>query len=184
MTAMVRALVIAAVELGAAWALVRREVAGSLSSTEALGLGLPRGAWKALAASPVLGVLVWIVGSALTRAVPSTSVSSIETFVAAPSGTLVVASIALFVPVAEEVFFRGFVYGVVERARGANLAMVASVVLFALAHLPQQWGAWGPFLSVAFTGVVLTVLRRAAGGVLLPALVHLAHNAWIAFLSV
>ena len=93
------------------------------------------------------------------------------------------ACVAVVVPLAEELFFRGFVYGTAERWKGANAATVASIVLFAVVHLPQQWGAWGAFASVTLTGVVLTLLRRATGSTLVPALAHVAHNALITLLA-
>ncbi len=180
-TAMVRALLLATVELAAAWLFLRTRAS---SRSEMLGFVRPRGGWWLLALAPLIGALLRVAGGLLARLLPSTSAAPIEVFVAAPSGALAVGAVALFVPVAEEAFFRGFVYGEVERACGANLATLASVLAFAFAHLPQQWGAWGAFLSLTFTGLVLTLLRRAARSTVWPAFVHLAHNAWITFLSV
>ncbi|MCB9633173.1 MAG: CPBP family intramembrane metalloprotease [Sandaracinus sp.] len=151
----------------------------------ALGLAPPRRApmvW--LLTAPLLGLALVIVGRFVAMAIPSTGVAPIEVFVELPSGRLAVALVAVFVPIAEELFFRGFVFGSLERARGGNLALVATTILFALVHLPQQWGAWGAFASVAFTGLVLTGLRRATGSTLLCALVHLTHNALITLLSI
>jgi hypothetical protein len=184
--AVVRGLLIALVEVLVAFFLVLPVVSVTRRppKIEALGLVPPRRAplvWLTLA--PLVGLLLVIVGRLIVGLVPTTGVAPIELFVEMPSGRLAVALVAVFVPVAEELFFRGFVFGTVERARGANVAMLVTVVLFALVHLPQQWGAWGAFVSVAFTGLVLTGLRRATGSTLLPALVHLAHNAVITLLS-
>ena len=151
----------------------------------ALGLAPPRRApmvW--LLTAPLLGLALVIVGRFVAMAIPSTGVAPIEVFVELPSGRLAVALVAVFVPIAEELFFRGFVFGSLERARGGNVALVATTLLFAVVHLPQQWGAWGAFASVAFTGLVLTSLRRATGSTLLCALVHLTHNALITLLSI
>lgn len=173
---------IAAVEIAAAWFLVAAvydEAVGVPNRRIALGMVRPRrGVWL-LALAPVVGIVVWFAGRLLMLVVPSTGVSPVETFVSFPSGALAMGSIAVFVPVAEEIFFRGFLYGTVERLRGANVATLITIVLFALVHLPQQWGAWGAFIAVSFTGVVLTLLRRYTGSTLLTALAHLAHNAFI-----
>jgi len=178
---LLRALAIAGAELALAWALVR-----GLEQTkaEALGLVKPRfGIWVLLPA-PIVGAALWLGGGLLMQLVPSTGEAPIETFVSFPSGSLAVGVIATFVPFAEELFFRGFVYGELERKAGAAAATASTVVLFAVAHLPQQWGAWGAFASVTVTGLVLTVLRWAGKSTLLPAVAHVAHNAIITILSV
>lgn len=175
-------LLIAAVEIAGAWflvAAVHDDALGAPNRRIALGMVKPRRGLWLLALAPVVGVGVWLIGRILMLFVPSTGVSPVETFVSFPSGALAMGSIAVFVPVAEEIFFRGFLYGTVERLRGANVATLITIVLFALVHLPQQWGAWGAFIAVSFTGVVLTLLRRYTGSTLLTAIAHLAHNAFI-----
>ena len=174
-------LLIAAIEIGAAWflvAAVHDDATGVPHRRVALGMVKPRRLWL-LALAPVVGVLVWFAGRLLMLLVPATGVSPVETFVSFPSGALAMGSVAVFVPVAEEIFFRGFLYGTLERLRGANVATLATIALFALVHLPQQWGAWGAFAAVSVTGIVLTLLRRWTGSTLLTAIVHLAHNAFI-----
>ena len=194
--AVVRGLIIALIEVVAAFLLVvpvvsalRPLSSGSLAKppprAEALGLVPPRRApWVWLVLAPLLGLTLVILGRVIAGFVPSTGVAPIELFVEMPSGRLAVALVAVFVPVAEELFFRGFVFGTLERVRGANVALAITVVLFAVVHLPQQWGAWGAFVSVAITGLALTLLRRFTGSTLLCALVHLSHNAWITLLAI
>ena len=131
----------------------------------------------------MLGAVLWIGGRIVMNFVPSTSVSPIEAFVSFPSGGLAVGCVAVCVPVAEELFFRGFLFGVLERAHGRALATVLTIVLFAVVHLPQQWGAWGAFASVAATGAGLTLLRLATRSTLVPAVAHLAHNGFITLLA-
>lgn len=182
--AVVRALIIAATQVGLALWLVERLAAGDEPARVDIGLALTpsRPRWILLA-MPVLGIALWLVGSRLGRLVPSTGIAPIEAFVSYPSGSLAVALIAVFVPLAEELFFRGFVYTALDRARGANIATAVSLVVFALVHLPQQWGAWGAFVSVAFTGTVLTLLRRWTRSTLPGVLAHLSHNAVITVLA-
>ncbi|MEM9070309.1 MAG: type II CAAX endopeptidase family protein [Myxococcota bacterium] len=181
----VRGLVIAAVELAVAFRLT--EAVRERDEEHAHrrhGLALRRPAWLWFALMPVAGVAISMVGMMVARMIPSTGVAPIETFVAAPSGALAVASISVFVPFAEELFFRGFLYGTIERAKGANVATLLAVVLFAVVHLPQQWGAWGSFVSVTLAGALFTLLRRASGSTVLPIVAHLAHNALISLLAV
>lgn len=167
-----RGLLLAAVQIVAAVALVS---AHGESRAHALGIA-PPSRWWALALAPVVGVALWALGGLLVRWVPSTGTAPIESFVEWPSGTLAVALVAVVVPVAEELFFRGFVYGTIERSHGARAAFAASVLLFAAAHLPQVWNAWGAFSAILLTGLVLTALRARTSSVLVPALAHLAYN--------
>ena len=189
--AVVRGLIVALLEVVAAFFLVvpgvstLRRDAVRPPKIEALGMVPPRRApivWLVLA--PLLGLALVILGRLIVALVPATGLAPIELFVEMPSGRLAVALVAVFVPVAEELFFRGFVFGTLERVRGANVALVFTVFLFAVVHLPQQWGAWGAFASVATTGLALTLMRRFTGSTLLCAIVHLSHNAWITLLSI
>lgn len=133
-------------------------------------------------AAPALGLGLWFVGRLLTTLLPSPGTAPVELFVSVPSGTLAMGLIALAAPIAEELFFRGFVYDhLVEHS--APRALIGTTLLFALAHLPQQWGAWGAFAAVSLTGAVLTLLRYRGAPVALCALVHLSHNAAITLLA-
>lgn len=184
--AVARGLVIALAEATLAFGLVRPEMDPVRPPRSvALGLRPPRRApWLWLGLAPLLGLGLVLVGRAVVHAIPSTGVAPIEVFVEMPSGRLAVALIGVLAPVAEELFFRGFIFGALARWRGADVALGVTVVLFAVVHLPQQWGAWGAFLSVTMTGLVLTGLRRWTGSTLLCALVHLTHNGLITLLSI
>lgn len=170
----VRGLVLAGVQVGLAVGLV-----ASVRSHRADALALVRpagGAWMLLAALAA-GVIVWLAGGWLGTLIPSTGRAPIETFVSFPSGRLAYGTLAVVIPVAEELFFRGFVYGTLDRRFGANVATLATIVLFSAVHLPQQWGAWGPVASVVLTGIVLTLLRRYTRSTSVPAAAHVLHNA-------
>lgn len=181
---LVRGLLLAAAQIALALAL-----SGHLgrSGAERLraGLGLTspsRAAW-ALWLSPAIGALLWLGGRGLLALVPSTGEAPIETLVAWPSGELAVSLAGVLVPVAEEVFFRGFVYGTVARRFGQAAAFVLTVVLFTAAHLPQVWGAWGGLAAIALTGLGLTALRAWTGSTLAPTLAHVTHNGAISILA-
>lgn len=182
---LVRALLLAAIEIALAVTFLAplAEGDGPATRTHALGMGRPRPGWWVLALFPLVGAALWIGGSWLSRLVPSTGLSPVEAFVSHPSGALALAVVAVIVPIAEELFFRGFVYGALARRRGALVAGVVTVVVFAVAHLPQQWGAWGPFLSVSVTGLVLTVVRATTRSIYPSVVAHLAHNGLITLLA-
>jgi membrane protease YdiL (CAAX protease family) len=75
--------------------------------------------------------------------------------------------------VAEELFFRRFVYAVL-RPGGAGLAVGGSAALFAVAHV-TVYGWWVLPLDLA-AGLVLAWQRWATGSWQVPALTHVAAN--------
>ena len=107
--------------------------------------------------------------------VPATGEAPIEAFISWPSGALAFAVLGMVVPLAEELFFRGFVFGAL-RPLGVGMASVGTVLLFAAAHAQQAWGNWGALLSVTVTGIILTALRAVTGSAIVPAVAHLLYN--------
>lgn len=131
----------------------------------------------------IVGIGLYFAGGALSRLVPSTGVAPIETLVSMTSGFVAVALVSVLAPIAEELFFRGVVYGAIAKSGSENGAALVSFVVFVLVHVPQDFGAWGPLASITLTGAVLVGLRRASGSVVVPALAHLVHNSMITVLS-
>ncbi len=180
--AVVGAGILAAVQLVAAFGLSSAGDAGGRRGVLGLGLGTRRS--RVLAAlAPLVGLALVVAGRYAAAVVPSTSTSPVEAFVASRSGYLAVASSGILLPLVEELFFRGLLYGLLERAWGAAAAFAAVVIAVPLLHLPQVVGAWGALLSLAITGAALTFLRRASGSVVPSAIAHLAHNTAIALLG-
>ena len=107
--------------------------------------------------------------------VPATGEAPIEAFISWPSGALAFAVLGMVVPLAEELFFRGFVFGAL-RPLGVGMASVGTVLLFAAVHAQQAWGNWGALLSVTVTGIILTALRAVTGSAIVPAVAHLLYN--------
>jgi len=178
-----RGLSIATVEVVAAVLLVGVLLRPGVGRSDALGLVRPQRAVWALAVAPAAGLFLWFLGGIVIRIVPSTGEAPIETLVTWPSGILAVGLVAVLVPVAEELFFRGFVFGAVARRYGGAAAFVITVAVFVLAHVPQDWGAWGALTGILITGLGLTALRWWTGSTLVPALAHLVHNGVIVVLS-
>lgn len=77
----------------------------------------------------------------------------------------------------EELFFRYFAYGVMRQLTNAHAAVILTALMFALAHLYNPFGL--PFLFVM--GLVLGYARVYSGGLLLPIMMHFAHNFAIIF---
>ena len=143
-----------------------------------LHLGDGKKRWWILLA-PVAGLLVRAAGGWIRTWVPTSGDAPIELLISWPSGALAVGVVAAVAPIVEELFFRGFVYGWVERRLGPRWAFVLSAVLFTLAHASQTWGAWGAFASVALVGFTASGLRWVSGSTLVPMVAHFAYNASI-----
>jgi membrane protease YdiL (CAAX protease family) len=107
--------------------------------------------------------------------VPRTGEAPIETYIAWPSGALSFALVGMAAPLAEELFFRGFVFGALRRL-GLLAAFLGSFGLFVLAHVQQVWGSWGALVSLILTAATLTALRALSGSTLVPALAHVLFN--------
>lgn len=176
---LVRALCLALVQVMALVVLVRPIATFKGSLLSAVGLHRPsQGLWV-LGVALLIGLGLWILGQGALHVIPATGESPVGAMVAWPSGSYAIALASVVSPVAEELFFRGFIYGTLSRRYGVVIAFTTTVVIFACAHLPQSWGAWGGLTAIVLTGVGLTVLRHWTGSTLAPILAHLAHNSAI-----
>lgn len=173
---LIAGLSLAMVEVLLAWLLLG-------GGTERLALVRPRAVWMTVVfflAAPIVGFVmrgfaIWALSN-----VEATGEAPIEAFVSWPSGLLSFGALAVIAPIAEEVFFRGFVFGAIDDGRWSHrraLAFLFAWGLFALAHLQQAWGNWGGLLAVTAAGFVFTLLRMLSGSTLVPALAHLVYNA-------
>jgi uncharacterized protein len=75
-------------------------------------------------------------------------------------------------PLAEEFFFRFFLYGVLKRYFGRGIGIVASAMLFAAvhAHLPS-------FAPLFVLGICFTIAYEWSGSLLVPMTMHALFNA-------
>ncbi|MFH9012320.1 lysostaphin resistance A-like protein [Streptomyces sp. NPDC017943] len=159
---------------------------------------LARGARWALALSAVVAG-VYLAGAA----VPATRTLFEDHRYDGMSGTALALRVVVLVPVGtvlvEELAFRGVLYGLVYRARGAVWATAVSSVLFGLWHVLPSLHLAGakPALTTVFgvtslgavlavvaavlftaaAGVLFCELRRRSGSVLAPMGLHWAVNA-------
>ena len=78
----------------------------------------------------------------------------------------------IFAPIAEEIFFRGFLFQSLERRSSFWPATLISTFLFAMIHFYDFQGS----LSVASFGIVACVLYRATGSLWTPIIYHAITN--------
>ena len=168
-----KGLMLLAVQAGLAFAGARTW--SRTDAARALGLVAPSNRTLAV----MSGVLAWPLLVAAARLalywVPSTGEAPIETFIAWPSGMLAAALLGVVLPVGEEIFFRGYLYGALLPF-GRGVAACLSTLLFGAMHAPQSWGNWGGLLAVFAAGAVLVGVRVLSGSTLVSSLTHVAYN--------
>jgi membrane protease YdiL (CAAX protease family) len=166
------ALVLAIAQLAIASVLSRRLSSAPLLDRLALHRAPRFGAWAA--------VLVAVVGLAAALGVPALlpprGVAPLEAAIAWPSGKLAVGLVALLVPPAEELFFRGLLFGALRPRLGAAGAVLGTSLLFVAAHVPQNLGNPGALIALGVTGLMLGSLRAAAGALWPTVLAHVLYN--------
>ena len=82
---------------------------------------------------------------------------------------------ALIVPVLEELFFRGYLEGALERY-GKLRAAIVSALCFAAVHMGGKGAAPLQWLQFAAMGLLFSALRMKTGSLLAPMLVHGCYN--------
>jgi uncharacterized protein len=79
-------------------------------------------------------------------------------------------------PLMEELFFRGFLYPVLNRAMGLTGALIITSLLFAMIHAAQLALAWGLVMLLFGVGMVFTYARARTESLLPPYLLHVGYN--------
>lgn len=80
-------------------------------------------------------------------------------------------ALVIFAPIAEEIIFRGFLFGKLKKYAPIWLAIVITSILFGLVH-----GQWAVAIDTFSLSVVLCGLRLLTGNIWAPILLHMAKN--------
>jgi membrane protease YdiL (CAAX protease family) len=99
-----------------------------------------------------------------------------ELFKSRESVQLIAAAAILVAPLAEETFFRGFLYPLFARRMGIFAGVMLTGALFGMMHGGQLDWSWERVGLLTVVGVVLTYVRARTGTVLAPYLLHLGYN--------
>jgi membrane protease YdiL (CAAX protease family) len=78
---------------------------------------------------------------------------------------------AIFGPIAEEIFFRGFMYGAVKKSFGVFWGMVVTASVFAILHAHAVG-----FFPIMVLGLLLAYLYEKTGSLVPSMAVHIMHN--------
>lgn len=120
------------------------------------------GGWAVSAAVLVIGGVAFAIGRVAVSAPLR------------PNALVLAVGLNALAAVAEEAFFRRYLYGLVAASFGAGAAVGATAVLFAVVHV-TVWGWWVLPLDVA-AGLLLSWQRAATGRWSVPAATHVLAN--------
>jgi membrane protease YdiL (CAAX protease family) len=153
---------------GGAWP--RRVVAAAVASAAALGGNVVGQNLTIFAAGLFVGSQA--ATELVTKQTASTPVFRLlQEFRSPADVALLVALVALVVPVGEEVFFRGLAYGAFRRALGRHAGVLASAVFFAAAHVQPV-----EFLPILILGMILAYLYEYTGSLVPGMIAHAVNN--------
>jgi membrane protease YdiL (CAAX protease family) len=79
--------------------------------------------------------------------------------------------VAVFGPIAEEMFFRGFMYSAIKKRLGVLSAALLSAAIFSSLHTNIVG-----FLPIMTLGVLLAYLYETTGSLVASMTVHIVHN--------
>jgi uncharacterized protein len=135
----------------------------------------PPGQWPLSALA--LGAVMLVALSLLQLVLPMPKDTPFEHLFDSPRDAYLLALLAVTVgPLMEELFFRGFMYPVIERRIGAAWAITLTALPFGLLHLQQYGWAWAAGFVIFLVGVVCGAVRAATKSVASSFLVHVGYN--------
>lgn len=134
-----------------------------------------RGAVLSVAAGPLLAVAASVLGVVLRT--PAAANPIHDMIRDRGSLVMVVSFGVLAAPFFEELFFRGFLFPVLERSWGPWLGIVATAIPFGLMHGAQNHWIWQQVMLIALAGAVFGYVRYKTGSTAAAFLIHASFNA-------
>jgi uncharacterized protein len=141
------------------------------TSLRQLLIGLVAGALIWSAAQVLAAILTAILEMVGLRPEGQQEVTSIAQQLPVPIAVL---TIAVLAPIAEELFFRGFVFNAWEREYGTRKALIGAALLFGIAHVPG--GTPLAVVIVLLLGFVLTAVYAWTRNLATTIGIHAAFN--------
>jgi membrane protease YdiL (CAAX protease family) len=127
--------------------------------------------------------LAWGLGAAIAFLVPAAALRIADgASLNVPSHGAIWLNFIVGSPIAEEAFFRGFLYQSYRRVHGVWLAAVFSSLLFALFHLPAWWVGGDPilplvrFATIFVYGLAFAGLFQISRSLHAPKIAHVLNN--------
>ncbi|HUI84972.1 MAG TPA: type II CAAX endopeptidase family protein [Candidatus Binatia bacterium] len=123
------------------------------------------------------GVVLAIVVEGLARFLPIPKSLPMDTYFHDATSAYMMAAFGItLAPLLEELFFRGLLYPLLDRAFGVVVGVLLTAAGFAAIHGAQLGYAWAPVLSIFVVGVVFTVVRVRTKSVASCFLMHCGYN--------
>lgn len=144
-------------------------------------LGLTRlPTWKDIGLAP-LGFVIYFIATAIVMIIVGQLFPSLNLDQAQNVGfdklsehyqyVLAFLTLVVIAPIAEEVLFRGYLYGKLRRAAPTWVAILVTSVLFGFVHFQ-----WNVGIDVCILSVVLCSLREVTGSITAGILLHMIKN--------
>jgi uncharacterized protein len=128
-------------------------------------------------AALALGAIMLVALSLLQIVLPMPKDTPFDHLFDRPRDAYLLALLAVTIgPLMEELFFRGFMYPVLERRIGMMWGILLTALPFGLLHLQQYGWAWAAGLVIFLVGVVCGVVRAVTKSVAASFLVHVGYN--------
>jgi membrane protease YdiL (CAAX protease family) len=134
-----------------------------------------KGAILSVLGGPLLAVAASVTGVLLRT--PDTPNPIQEMIRDRTSLVLVVSFGVLAAPFFEELFFRGFLFPLLERSLGPALGIIATAIPFGLLHGAQNHWIWQQVTLITLAGVVFGYVRYKTGSTAAAFLIHASFNA-------
>lgn len=131
----------------------------------------------------ILGLLLALLAS-WVHAHFGSGTSDLVKITSTRAGMIFVVAIALFMPVVEELYYRGFVFPYLSSWLHPVLAIFITTFWFALPHYSQLAGDRVGFILVIFLGLVLTAVRYWSRSLTPSLIVHWVYNGLVVILAV
>lgn len=87
-------------------------------------------------------------------------------------------------PIVEEVVYRGVLFAPLARRFGNVAAIFSVAVLFAVVHVPQNWGGWATIAGLTTLSFGLTIVRAYTNSLLPCVAIHTIFNGIVSILLV
>lgn len=133
--------------------------------------------WRPVSAPFFLACGLALAFAVQLLSLPQTRQLPIERLFQTPQAALMLAIFGTAVaPLVEEVIFRGFIFGAVERNSGTSLAVWTTALLFAAIHVPQLRGGTAQILAIFGVGLMLSWTRAKTRSLAASYFMHLGYN--------
>lgn len=179
-TVMLTSVASVSVYLGLPWLLASMR---SRSPADALGIVTPKDT-IGIRTPLVLGILLAVSAGVLLQFVgPAEESSHMQELSRFPASTLALSAVGLLAPWYEELFFRGLIYGSVERNMGHVWGIIVSTGLFAILHVPQHLGFIWPLIPILTLAFVAGLMRYLSSSTTSAFALHLGYNSLLVFVA-